>query len=212
MTPGRLKIWNDLAGEWQYTPGGSQPGTLRRLDLGVVDASDVQTDSVVLYTPAAGEVVGPLYITDVTLTDTFGLAVQCSDGDSVNVNGLAAVTTSIYYAGIVTPSNSVGRVQLATTPIIAGCTEDAVDQPVASAWQANHHYVPDPVTSETLVVAAGHLWLNTTDGDSGNSTPDFAGNTGGSVVDNDLTWTDEGALPSQGSMHVYADVTTPVAP
>ncbi len=24
MTPGRLKIWNEDAGEWQYTPGGSQ--------------------------------------------------------------------------------------------------------------------------------------------------------------------------------------------
>ncbi len=25
MTPGRLKIWNEDAGAWQYTPGGSQP-------------------------------------------------------------------------------------------------------------------------------------------------------------------------------------------
>ncbi len=25
MTPGRLKIWNEDAGEWQYTPGGSTP-------------------------------------------------------------------------------------------------------------------------------------------------------------------------------------------
>ncbi len=25
MTPGRLKVWNEDAGEWQYTPGGSQP-------------------------------------------------------------------------------------------------------------------------------------------------------------------------------------------
>ncbi len=31
MTPGRLKIWNADAGEWQYTPGGSQPGTVAPL-------------------------------------------------------------------------------------------------------------------------------------------------------------------------------------
>ncbi len=193
--------------------GGSQPGAVRRLDLGVVDVSDLLTDSVLLYTPDSGEIVLGVYLRDVTFTDAFGMAVACTDGTSAeDTNNLAAVTTGFYNESV--RGTAAGRLatRTAITPIRAGLTEDDASQPIASAWEADHHYVPDSTTSESLIVASGHLRLTNDDGDSGGSVPDFPGNFGGSVVDNDLTWTDEGELPTIGSMHVYADVATPVAP
>ncbi len=40
MTPGRLKIWNEDAGEWQYTPGGVE-GSLRWSKVAAITYADI---------------------------------------------------------------------------------------------------------------------------------------------------------------------------
>jgi len=190
--------------------GGSQPGAVRRLDLGAFDITDLLAGPVLLYTPAAGEVVGPVFLTDVVFTDAHAVIVAQADGVDGASRQLAAFTSSDWTIGILS-GGAFLQWRLATSAVSIGISEDT-QQPLAEPWQADHAYTPDPDTSESLILAAGHLWLSPDTGDSGSVEPDFAGNIGGTVVDNDLTWTDDGVLPTQGSCHVYADVTTPVAP
>lgn len=58
MTAGRLKIWNDLAGEWQYTPGGgSQPWTI--VGPYALEYTDVihEGDTHAFFTPSLGDII-----------------------------------------------------------------------------------------------------------------------------------------------------------
>lgn len=60
MTPGRLKIWNELAGEWEYPPGGEAEGGSQPLPAPiVVTPADVPNDgdTVELITPNDGDMV-----------------------------------------------------------------------------------------------------------------------------------------------------------
>ncbi len=219
MTPGRLKIWNEDAGEWQYTPGGSQPGAVRLLDLGVVEATDLAAGLVTLYTPDAGELVIAGYITDLTAPDTQALGLWLGDGTSFRPQFLAAVGAIADDAatggGVVSSGLDVSlAVQLSGDPVRAGLCESP-GFPLADVWQANHVYVPDSVFStdqETHVIGGGHLWFSGAGGTSGNSEPDWAAHYEGSVTDGDITWTDEGAVPTTGSMHAYITVSAPAAP
>ncbi len=59
MTPGRLKIWNEDAGEWQYPPGGSPPGTAVWYGPYHLSHTDFPTgnDTVTLFDTTAGDIL-----------------------------------------------------------------------------------------------------------------------------------------------------------
>ncbi len=220
MTPGRLKIWNEDASEWQYPPGGTQPGAVRRLDLGVVDVSDFTDGPVILYTPDAGEIVGPVYLYDTTFCDNSGVVVIGRDeqiADDANFPPLAAFDSDLSRDGAglagggVNSTPDMGQIPLTTGPVVAGFGRGGsiLTLPM-ERWQ------PLTLYAEFTEIQGddGHSWVASPGGTSGATEPDFAANEGGSVADGGgaLVRTDQSTLPTVGSAHVYADVTTPAAP
>jgi hypothetical protein len=71
-----------------------------------------------------------------------------------------------------------------------------------AAWQANHVYAQ----YTTIHGPDDHFWAATTAGTSDGSIPDFAANEDATVVDSTVTWTDEGVIPTVGSIHLWAIV------
>jgi len=194
--------------------GGSQPGAVRRLDLGVITAADLVAGPVTLYEPDAGEVVGPVYLYAIEFLVLGGKAIiisrdeQVDPDDTSGFPALAAWDSDLARDGGTWPASAdeAFGTPLTTGVVKAALSESYLALPSGEPWQANHVY------PTALIVASNHAWEGN-GGTSGGSLPDFAGNFGGSVVDNDITWFDLGDLTTaDGSAHVYADVTTPVAP
>jgi hypothetical protein len=191
-------------------PGGSQPGAVRRLDLGVVTAADVAAGPLTLYTPDSGEQIGPVYLTDITLTDNQGLSVGRAvivDGAIEKVVALASIDSDTVMSG---ERLDFPMVPLTDAPLTAGGSI-TVGTPVQVDWEASTDYLTGDV-----VVGNGTYWSADPAGTSGMTEPDWAANAGpgGFVVDGGVTWTDSTVAgpPATGAMHVYADVCTPEAP
>ena len=192
-----------LAAVWLLAANNSaatecDPGALRRIDLGVVSAPDLVGGPVTLYSPAAGEIAGPLILRDVTFTNAGAIVIS---GEVT----LAVWDSDLARDGYGLASLSPMRIAATTAdPITAGLAVDISAPGVSGVWQASHDYIAQ---SDGIVIAEGHIWQTNGDGTSGTSMPDFAGNIGGSAMDNGLEWFDSGEIA--GSAHVYADVWTP---
>ncbi len=212
MTPGRLKIWNEDAGEWQYTPGGSEPVK----DLGVVTANEVATGGPkLLYTPAAGEIMFGFFLYDITLDNGDGVPTaigtmadlvadtgQFGDGilsrfdnDLCSADYLPVGSPNPTPPGATNPP----RV-LVTDPIYAayyGASTLALIDAAPGTWQAGHLYA----TGAWIIDSAGHLQQATTGGTTGGSEPSWPASVGTTTSDGGVTWTDEGVVPTVGSGH-----------
>lgn len=149
------------------------------------------------------------------------LALSASQG---GYGPFAAIGTGYKdLTSLVLSAASVGPIQAAlltsyTSGIFSGL--GARVGPI-SAWVADTHYdspadntVATPgALSNCVVLANGTVWLNeNTGGTSGGTSPDFAGNAGGSVSDGpDIIWFDTGsAPPTVGAVHVFAEIIMPV--
>lgn len=191
-------------------------GVVRRLDLGLVTAADLATGPVVLYTPSAGEIAGPIFIRDYELPPT-GIFFKVTSSEQGNgmayLGGSDESRDSVGIAsngqgqppGDVAADTSTAYVIPTTSTAISVGYVSADSERLATPWAANTTYTAG------FVYAVGHLWVGAA-GTSGGSTPDFAGNIGGSVVDNDIEWFDSGVVPTTGQIHVYADACVPIAP
>lgn len=201
--------------DWEAS-GGSVPSNVRRLDLGVLAVTDVLTDALLLYTPEAGELAGPVWMTDVVYTDALSLSIGTLNTDPHaviarvgidNVNVFDSVGLLVANDGLSpAPGDTVAATQLVTEPIYAGIGDGNLDS-LALAWQANHLF-----TGVTHVIGDGHLWIKAATGTTGGVEPDWSSGFGGSVMDNGIEWFDVGALPTVGEAHFYLDVCAPEAP
>ncbi len=191
---------------------GGSPGAVRRLDFGVITAADLADGPILLYTPAAGEVVGPFYLYDVVycavVDGNFAMSIGRDEMDgTTNLPPLASWDSDLTRdgAGWAARAEQNAQVPLTVGPVTAGFNLGAVVEDFfIPVWEAATVYAQ----LETIV-AVGHIWRADPGGTSGGSAPDFAGNIGGTVADNDITWTDT-VTCSIGSAHVYADVCVPV--
>lgn len=130
---------------------------------------------------------------------TFGTGTQGTDSMV-----LSAAAAGDIYAALFQPT-------MTGPELGSGVRYEAV-----GAWQANHDYGAQGtafngagVIIDGLVVANGTVWRNTgAAGTSGGSSPDFAGNAGGTVSDGaDIVWTDTNeAPPTTGTVHVVAEI------
>lgn len=217
--------WSVDAGEWSVsvlfvpaegnvpggTDGGSQPGAVRLLDLGVVTLANLGDT---LYTPAAGELVGPVFLRDVVyLTDGGVFVSLLITGDTVALAGWDSDLARDGFGYAANPPNVDDRLAIAPTsmgPVGVGMGPSGASDAAFSStnWEP---LTPYTLNANPAIVAVSHIWTIDDDGTSGGSEPDFAGNIGGTVVDNDITWTDQGVL-GDGSAHVYAYVATPDTP
>ncbi len=118
-------------------------------------------------------------------------------GDAIDGAGFLGVQLQSLYQGP-TPLNLIGESGQGIGVVYP--TDDTITMTLVAstgfpvAWQSNHGY-----GANAIVLGAGHAWRNDGEsGTSGGSAPDFAGNFGGSVVDNDIVWTDYGAATSGG--------------
>lgn len=175
--------------------GGSQTLT----DLGVVEITDLLAGQVALYTPSSEYVSAVPDVDSAVAPDHHTISiVQREPSDAGDPRSFFS------YGGTFQGPAGAGHgfyPFVSSTVVYAGLVTDFsayfLDEALA-AWQANHVY-----SDKTCISAAGHIWSSDT-GTSGGSAPDFAGNLGGTVTDNTVTWQDEGALPTTGSVHVYA--------
>lgn len=169
-------------------------GVPELLDLGTVDVTDLLAGPVTVYSVPAGAVVLGIYAGDATAPDVAYAYVYVaglqSDGPVV-VLDYASAGPDTTPSGWVSPGADI-RASVAAYE--------------TGPWAAATVY-----PANAYVIEAGHLWF-TDGGTSGGSEPDFAGNIGGTVGDNGMTWTDETAVPTTGSVHVYALIGTPVLP
>lgn len=174
-------------------------GGVSLIDLGVVSIVDRLTSSATLYTPASGELVLGLRVSDLVATDT-GLIIIGQGASGPGQRGqLGDIWYPINGAGVTVPDDP----NVSGAPIVAHALLTDVE-----AWQANFDY-PDEVTS---VIGAGHLWSLSGVGTSGATEPDWASYIDGSAPDGGTSWVDQGPLPTVGSVHLYALVGTAVAP
>lgn len=201
--------------------GGSLPGALRVLDLGVVDITDLFDGPVTLYTPEAGEIIGPVFLRDVTYVNTSGaiaISREEQEFDDHQNPPLAGIDSDTAWDGFYGSSVAVGSgsglkliAPTTTGPVTAEMQHDLPpSQSVQGRWQANHAY--DGSEQPATIIAAGHIWSTGDAGDSGGTEPDWPSAFASDIADNDLTWNDDGLAPSQGSCHVYAYVSVPAAP
>lgn len=232
--PTESDFWTQLSGE-----GGGGGTSARWLDLGTVNAADlVSGGRQVLYTTAAGEFVSQVRFGDVlTLLDqTVEIAVGIEGipdvgnglvklaaigGDSTPTNTFDsfqnAANTVNFNAGTGALGLAINAIPLQTGTLIATLNQTPGILGATPGWQANHAYTAvttgggDPIS---MIVAVGHLWTALSAGTSGGSTPDFAGNIGGFTgADGTVAgWNDSGPVPTAGSVHLYAEIVTPVAP
>ncbi len=209
--------------------GGSQPVK----DLGLVNVPDLIDGAQTLYTPQDGEfvVLVPGSPSDFVQIDNpacsvimgqyppliYGKDVELTwDQATTDPRNMAIDPFSHNNLGPIFSNGTLTYSGLAairdTRPFLAAIAVQTGNDPtiIASlpAWQALHGYVDDD-----LVRGSGHIWVATGGGgNSGASEPDWASNFGGSVVDGDVTWFDEGAFPATGALHMYAIATMPVVP
>lgn len=177
----------------------------RLVDLGVVTATSLLAGKQLLYTPAAGELVMAVIIDQdtVVLIDGVASVWVATSTAALNATSMRALVCGLG-ASKWEDSFAVAThfsIPLSSTalPIYAGLDSGAPGF-VQGAWQANHASVKGDG-----VIGAGHVWgAWAAGGTSGGSAPDFAGNIGGSVVDGTITWSDDGAVPTTGSAHMYA--------
>lgn len=175
--------------------GGSQ--SVKAVVCDPVTAADLLNGPVTLYTPAAGESVVALYVSEATLSAAAGLIVAPDIPFGTVGTSFAAVGSDIAYdsalfAALVNAGD--GSLAALTEPILIGPSTDPVNPTggaaFARSWQAATVYGTD--TPKFGVIEAGHLWQNVgSEGTSDGSQPDFAGNIGGTVVDGaDIVWQD----------------------
>ncbi len=208
-----------------YNPNGTS-GQIRLIDLGLITVADVAAGAVTPYTAQAGEIVGPVFFRDWQAPDVdLWLVVSFGDQWAPPYVTMAALDGSrqegFDSAGIVVegdglPSNNnptgvqkVTPIALGQSPVI-GISNGCYGYGVCVPWEANHSV--DCTLGQVMVVGDGHAWAAGASGTTGPTTPDFAGNIGGTVTDNDTVWTDVGALPAVGQAHFYVQVSTPTAP
>jgi hypothetical protein len=65
------------------------------------------------------------------------------------------------------------------------------------------------IGSYDIVTGAGRVWSSGS-GTTGLVEPDWASHFGSQVIDNDLSWNDEGTAPTQGRLRLYAIAGQPV--
>lgn len=197
--------------------GGSQPENVRRFDLGIVALADLFED-VTLYTPAEGELAGPLLIRDGIFLDAavFDGAIQVTrpEQDIVAEPALppmAVMDTDILRDSVGTGMNASAGAIVAITDgalvarVVKGDGINAELSEPSAIWEAARAYEE----FYSIIGSDGHAW-ESSGGTSAGSEPDFAAHHGGTVADNDITWTDKGA--AIGSFHAYLDVCSPAAP
>lgn len=191
-------------------------GAVQLVDFGVITAVSLLTGPNDLVDPGSGDVVVAAWITDSVVQDvaagfwvhpsqlphytdvataTVKNAWAWTQNDGT-VGGFPGGATISAYPSIMPLLGVGGRVTL-----------QIGDSPVTGTWAAATAY-----SQFDAVAEAGHLWFTTDAGTSGGSEPDFPGNIGGSVGDNGMTWVDAGAVPTEGSIHVWMLVATPVTP
>lgn len=204
-------VWRtDAENEGGAAPGGSVPGSVRRLTVDVA-AADLAEGPTTLYTPSAGEIIGPVYLYDVVFVNS-GLEIMIGrpewvPGDT-SYPQLAVWDSDLSRDGAhMSPSgNLLAQIPLTTGEVTAGFGDggdfanDAYTQPWAQGVYSQFDHI----------IAAGHIWEADPGGASGAVKPDFAGNIGGSVVDGDITWNDWGDA-TVGSAIVSFDVCVPDA-
>ncbi len=117
MTPGRLKIWNNLAGAWEYTPGGGSQ-SVRVVGPFSLDWADWTTNkTVTLFTPAAGDILLDAFVPSQTAVDfddtgsiDFGFNESPPDADFASGDdgfwGFLGNTVSAVAGGVPTASSS----------------------------------------------------------------------------------------------------------
>jgi hypothetical protein len=216
--PGRDRPWlsapllPDPAPQLDVDAGG---GSVKLVDLGVVNAVDLLSGPKTLYTPAANTMcilmVGPdgfvgygannaqTYAGPNPGTGPRMFVLQTTFGTSAD--------QLTWWAG----GSSGNALELSDgTPIKAYLLTDFNALLVASAppaWVLNHVYA-----ANFLISSSGRLWSNS-GGTSGGTIPAFGGvGQGGTIADGTGFWQDEGIVPTLGSAHLYALIATPVAP
>lgn len=191
--------------------GGIDPDTggITLVDLGVVNAVDLLAGPKTLYTPSAGQyvalTVGPDSFVamdhqsyDIVPNDRLSLLASMAPLVQVAPNQTA------WYQFLPPGSNrlTAGGVQT-SAPIKAVLQTDTNTISILGptpAWAATHLYAANVV----ILGPDNHWWSSGAGGTSAGTIPNFAGNEGGTVVDGSVTWTDEGAIPTTGSLHLYA--------
>lgn len=204
-------------------PGGGSSPTV--IDLGVVNIAALLNGPQTIYTPAAGEFV-------LLAFGDSGFVAQ--DGDQIATFGFTADLTGSQFArGEFSWAGGVGLLQLRNasgsqphgkirdgSPMVA-IMETGVDnylvESLPPAWQANHSYAGSDAhppggeegAAGTLILGPdSHIWSSTkgASGVSAGTIPAFSAHHGGTVVDGTVTWTDQGAVPTTGALHLYAVV------
>jgi len=199
--------------------GGSQPLKTR---IFTVAAADVADGPTLLYTPGAGEYVYQAVIADYVANNGVGIAVGPLGLDGNGNSRILALMgnggsepprdTAIFVGGLL--SNDLFAWPVGNDPIYASINGDpSNDAALAETWQAATLYGTSLAAQS--IVEAGTWWSNTnSEGTSGGSKPDFAGNIGGSVADGpDIIWSDQGFLDypmsTVGSMTVILLIAVP---
>jgi hypothetical protein len=223
-----------IGGVWKYVSasensgnGGSQPGAVRLLDLGTLDAATVAADGPqLLYTPDAGERVYGAQVTNVTLPDqdaglfvgvladlvtnfsapeTVALAFTHTDlVGSIYVNPDGEDTASLYGVG----SATSGPAGVLADPVVAAwISGQGVVTAAAAAWQALHPYsLGDVVFGDT-----GYIEICTLAGTSGASEPTWPSDGSSGIPDGSVEWS-EAPLPTVGGFDLAFHVSLPDTP
>lgn len=200
------------------TNGGSQ--TVSVIDCGVVDLGDViRAGALELVAQAEGRLIKSVrFGTDELAQPSDGgslwLITQNTSGyagfgylngtDAFDTDGLLGDDSN---TGPGVAGGGSGKAQILDTgPLIAGSsgpgnslTSPGYEFLPPVTWQANHAYC-----GNAWLIDDDHVWI-ATNGVSGGSKPDFAGNEGSNVADGTITWYDQGEIPT-GSAHVYVEV------
>lgn len=192
------------------TLDGGSPGSVRRLTFNV-QAADLAEGPATLYEPEASEVVGPVYLYDVTFCNSStGIVVAREEqvaGDN-NYPPLAGWDSDIAKDGATLAVAASDRkiVPLTAGPVTAGFTTDgSISTLPAPAWAQGTYAQFD------TIIAAGHTWYADPGGASGASKPNFAAHFGGTVTDGSITWNDN-ADATAGAATVSMDVCVPDEP
>lgn len=211
--------------------GGSQPGLMRVLDLGLIDIpSLVASGPVTLYTPTLGDLVdlrvvnpGDFVAPDGDLVARYGLLVPpvqldgppdslTGDVSIGSLNPGATLDGPFSQAGPnVTafggPAGAIYQIGLRAGSAVIGGTAML---PAVGIWQANHAYS----LHDSVLDGAGVVQVVSTAGTSGASVPAFDETPGNTTAEgpDTLVWTSGGVAPTVGAIHFYLCVATPIAP
>ncbi len=206
---GDTLTWDEATHFWKPSAGGGGGG-LSLVDLGVVNAVDLLDGPQPIYETADQQYIQiiPNWVGATVMDGLTGLSVQLGDlAPQVGVAPYGIVmelqSTLPQHPGRVgdQAGNALAAI-FADGSVMSAVlnTTDGINVITApAAWQANHVYAAD-----ALIEESGHWWWAGAGGTSGMSIPDFPGNFGGTVTDNDITWTDDGPIPTQGTLHLYA--------